>query len=264
MNVSSVFHQKSLSNLSSSRAPEHQPCNWSFGFLTLSGSGARSSHVASCGRASVWIVFARHTLIGIRALSVSAIVCVCVVSEISGGTLSISQMFTLLMCSFSSVYVANWGSQRSSRQRVNMQKKTSVLRHPAPTGSSFQKSRSCQRCITWKNTLPELMETRHLLRTHAVEHFVLLEPKRAEAHIFALTLGSVSSTVTMFGRPLSTLEWDVSPLLCSASFLRPLWGSSHLGRGANLRVVYGIKAQMWVTDRRSLRPNPCLTSSTWR
>lgn len=31
------------------------------------------------------------------------------------------------------------------------------------------------------------METRHLLRTHAVEHFVLLEPKRAQAHLCADT-----------------------------------------------------------------------------
>lgn len=160
--------------------------------------------------------------------------------------------------------------------------KTSQLRHPAPKGSSFQKSRSRQYCITWKNTLPELMETRHLLRTHAVEYFVLMEPKPCRsicvqhlcsvfAQLFVLTLGSVSSIANIFGLPLSPVEWDVSPLIWkAASFLinQAEWDLSvarpHLGRGVNLQVVWvGIKAQMWVTDRWCLRLNPCLTSS-WR
>lgn len=113
----------------------------------------------------------------------SVCVCVCCQWNLWWNLVHLSDVYAVNVFVFLRVCSQLRVSEEQSATRKHA-KKTSVFRHPAPTGSSFQKSRSCQRCITWKNTLPELMETRHLLRTHAVEHFVLLEPKRAGAHLF--------------------------------------------------------------------------------
>lgn len=117
-------------------------------------------------------------------------VCVCVfaVTEISGGTVSVSQMFTLLMCSFSSMCMEPTEGLRGLISNVQTcTKRTSLLRHPALKGCSlhfrnpdFDLTSTVQH---EKNTLPELMERRQLLKIDAVEYFVLMGPNRAGAYL---------------------------------------------------------------------------------
>lgn len=62
-----------------------------------------------------------------------------VVTEISGGTVSVSQMFTLLMCSFFSMCMEPTEGLRGliSNAQTCKKKRTSLLRHPALKGRSL-------------------------------------------------------------------------------------------------------------------------------